>query len=222
MKDTKFSRLLVLNEAGLDKHGNAIWNCLCDCGNKVIIPGQSLRSGNSKSCGKCPLNYYTHHGDYTVGTLTTGEEFMFDTNDFPVVSPHRWSYHDGYVRNQVYSGKNIFLHTLLFLPYSAEKNVFVAHNNHNGLDNRRANLRLATKSQINMIRKAPVNNTSGYKGVSYMATKRKFRARIKVNGKEHHLGLFETAELAAIAYDEAAFKLHGEFAYLNNPIIEVV
>lgn len=44
-------RLKVLQRTDSDKYGNAMWICLCDCGNEVIVKGQHLRSGKTKSCG---------------------------------------------------------------------------------------------------------------------------------------------------------------------------
>jgi len=47
----KFGRLLVLKKNGSDKHGKSLWLCHCDCGNEVIIIGQNLKNGVTKSCG---------------------------------------------------------------------------------------------------------------------------------------------------------------------------
>jgi hypothetical protein len=79
----------------------------------------------------------------------------------------------------------------------------------------RNNLRIATKSQNGMNRCAQSNNTTGYKGVGFMPQNGKYRARIKINGQEFHIGLYATAELAAHAYDRAAVMLHGNFACTN-------
>ena len=53
MVGKKFGRLLVVSEEGKNKHGRTLWGCKCDCGNKklIIVSGNDLRSGNSKSCG---------------------------------------------------------------------------------------------------------------------------------------------------------------------------
>lgn len=51
MTGKKEGRLQVLKRAENDKYGNAMWLCLCDCGNKAIVKGQHLRSGKTKSCG---------------------------------------------------------------------------------------------------------------------------------------------------------------------------
>jgi len=86
-------------------------------------------------------------------------------------------------------------------------------NKHNNLP---ANLRLATRSQNAMNRPKQANNTSGYKGVSWHKRSAKWGAAIQVNGKQKHLGLFESVIDAASAYNEAAEKYHGSFANLNK------
>lgn len=80
------------------------------------------------------------------------------------------------------------------------------------LDNRDVNLRFANRTQQQQNRRKQSNNTSGYKGVSFAKGSRKWAARIKVNGKYLHLGLFNTPELAYAAYCAAAIKYFGEFA----------
>lgn len=46
-----YSKLTVLSKAGRDKHGHALWACVCECGNTTIALGTKLRSGRTKSCG---------------------------------------------------------------------------------------------------------------------------------------------------------------------------
>lgn len=47
----KYGRLLVIDRAGLDKHGKITWLCRCECGKVTTISGNSLRTGNTKTCG---------------------------------------------------------------------------------------------------------------------------------------------------------------------------
>lgn len=92
---------------------------------------------------------------------------------------------------------------------------YVDHINRNGLDNRRANLRTcnpAENAQHSYHRKRYAC-TSTFKGVSRQNSK--WRAQIWANKKRILLGRFNTETEAAIAYNEAAKRLHGEFAALN-------
>lgn len=86
------------------------------------------------------------------------------------------------------------------------------HENLDRADNRWANLREATISQQRMNRAASTKNTSGFKGVSYFKRDGNWKAQIQINGKNKHLGLFDTPEAAHAAYCAEADRLFGEFA----------
>lgn len=94
-------------------------------------------------------------------------------------------------------------------PYPHE---LVDHVDGDRLNNRRSNLRLANFSTNGMNRKRSSSNTSGYKGVSWHKHKRRWQAKIKLNGKTTHLGYFYSAKRAHSAYCLAAEQYHGEFA----------
>lgn len=89
----------------------------------------------------------------------------------------------------------------------------VDHRDQDTLNNQRPNLRIATHDQNNLNR-SPWG-ISGYKGVSLRRAR--FRARITIDHVEKHLGYYGSAVEAAMAYDAAAHKLFGEFAWLNFP-----
>ena len=98
----------------------------------------------------------------------------------------------------------------------AEKGILVDHINHNGLDNRKANLRFATYSQNAWNRKKPTDSgSSKYKGVRWVKDSKKWRAVICNNNRRTHLGFFNDEKEAAAAYDTAAKKHRGEYAFLN-------
>lgn len=86
------------------------------------------------------------------------------------------------------------------------------HINHNTLDNRRSNLRIATCSENQRNTGANRRNTSGYKGVSFNKAAGRWRAAIRVHGERIHLGHYQSPEAAHAAYCTAAERLHGEFA----------
>lgn len=91
----------------------------------------------------------------------------------------------------------------------------VDHKNRNGLDNRRENLRLTnrTGNARNVgIRK---DSTSGYKGVSWCRREERWMVNIAVNSKGIYVGRFINIHDATRAYNVAALKHHGEFAYQN-------
>lgn len=108
-----------------------------------------------------------------------------------------------------YATRNLHMHHEI-LP--RKKGYETDHINGNTLDNRRCNLRYATPSQNQANRRKQRNNTSGYKGVTWIKRTQEWRAQIMLNRKRHHLGYFETKEEAAQAYAQAAKKMFGKYA----------
>jgi hypothetical protein len=147
---------------------------------------------------------------------------FIDEEDLPLVSGHNWRVSaKGYVIDyKRIDGKTkvIFMHRLILgLP---EKYPLVDHINHNPLDNTRINLRTATYSEN--ARNTTARGKSKYLGVSFQLCKYKdkiyppyIKAKIRINGKNFHIGTFKTEIEAARAYNEVAKKHHGEFANLN-------
>lgn len=88
----------------------------------------------------------------------------------------------------------------------------IDHINRIRTDNRWKNLRLADRFQNKRNTPAYRNNKSGFKGVSWSATSKKWRSRIRIGGKEVNLGLFETPEEANKAYLEKAREHFGQYA----------
>jgi hypothetical protein len=107
------------------------------------------------------------------------------------------------------SRRTLYLHRqLLDAPTGRD----VVHLNDDGLDNRRANLQLASRSQSSA-RRHTVSPTTGFRGV--YRSRNRYQAQLTVAGKRRTLGLFNNAEQAARAYDEAALAAFGAFARLN-------
>ncbi len=106
------------------------------------------------------------------------------------------------------------MHRLIMNP---PKHLLVDHINRNGLDNRRANLRLATHAQNSQNRTpcTKAGKTSKYKGVYWQRGRNKWRSYIRANNKRIFVGHFDSEVEAAKAYDEAARKYHGQFASPN-------
>lgn len=121
---------------------------------------------------------------------------------------------DGYIRinldQRIYRAHRL---AWLFMTGSfPEKGFDIDHKNRVRSDNRWENLRLATRCQNNMNTVPSKANKSGVRGVSWNAEKRKWHARIKVEGKVVLLGNHSTIEEAAAARKAAEEKYFGEFA----------
>lgn len=154
-----------------------------------------------------------------------GKEVLLDDKDYEYVSKYRWYItSDGYAARSTYPNGacyTVMMHRHI-LNLERGNKMQVDHINGNRLDNRRNNLRLCTPYQNSLNKKREVRNTSGFKGVSFHKVVKKWTANIKVKGKNHYLGCYESPESAYEAYCEAAKRLHGEFANIGQPIgIEV-
>ncbi len=155
--------------------------------------------------------------------LTQGYEAIVDVADFEWISQHLWSAkvtrrtrdsvaHVHAVRTvETAAGrKQIYMHREIIAAADGD---MIDHANHNGLDNRRSNLRLCTHADNN--RNAFRQSRSGLRGV--MQKGPRFYASIQVNKKRLLSRRCHSAEEAARLYDQMAVEHHGEFAVLNFP-----
>lgn len=153
--------------------------------------------------------------------LTNGYESMVDDEDFERLTTHKWKAQKGHktmyaVRNRWGNKKYIVQAMHRIIMGLSDPKLFVDHRDGNGLNNQKYNLRIATKSQNNANRTAKKGGTSKYLGVCRIKnTNNKFQANIRKDNKKYGLGYFHTEEAAALAYNKAATRLHGEFAKLN-------
>jgi hypothetical protein len=153
--------------------------------------------------------------------LSKGKVAIVDDCDYEYLSQFKWrakvSANTCYaVRWTPYvDGKRVFMamHREIL---NAPKGMDVDHANGNGLDNRRENIRLCSKAENNCNVDKRTTNTSGYKGVYWNSRMNKWYAKIGVDGQQKYLGSFSRKEDAALAYDRAAPKYHGQFAQLNS------
>lgn len=147
--------------------------------------------------------------------LSQGKKASIDDADYELVKDYRWSFNGRYAVHTYWNGKGysiIYMHRLIMNPGKK----WVDHANRDGLDNRRSNLRLCTRSQNTMnSKKYGRQVTSKFKGVSRTSTGKMWQAYIS----GHRIGNFKSETAAAIAYDMWAVQVFGEFAKTNFPTI---
>ena len=156
--------------------------------------------------------------------LSQGRYAIVDPEDHERLSRHKWYVcrrgHTYYAMRGQWSPilrkrLTISMHREII---AVPEDLFVDHINHNGWDNRKANLRPATAADNARNARYPkINTTSKYRGVWYNLQTRKWRVTIRVHGRRKHIGYFKDEIDAAKAYDKAAKKHYGQFAILNFP-----
>lgn len=151
-------------------------------------------------------------GEYGIGwTTNTNEKFYFDLEDFDKIKNICWSVttnKNGYkYLHGRDNGKLIKMHKLI-VDYD-----LVDHNNRNPLDNRKSNLRYASKAENNQNHKLRKDNTSGVSGVSWDKKSSKWVARININTNQRiSLGTYSNFNEAVIARLKAEQQYYGDFA----------
>jgi len=155
----------------------------------------------------------------------TREKYIFVSDeDYERVMEHSWqavpSRVNGlwYAHRMVWSGSSYEPQSVhVFILGAPPEGMEIDHKNRNGLDNRRANIRFATRQQNLANQGIGKLNTSGYRGVIWNKDTQRWRCSIFIDKKRKYLGFFDEAEEAARAFDEEAKKHHGDFANLNFP-----
>jgi hypothetical protein len=189
------------------------------CCQKANFAGQWWVVTLDDSCANfCPSkNHELGFPDARQIPLTQGKYAIVDADDYYRLAKFNWYAVPGnrtFYASKKMAQTNINMHRLIM---DAPKNLVVDHIDHNGLNNRKSNLRICTNAQ-NACNMRPYRGVSSkYKGVSWSKKKKKWEAGIKRDQKRYRLGFFETEIEAAKAYDKKASQLHGQFACLNFP-----
>lgn len=144
---------------------------------------------------------------------------LVDDEDYDRVSKFSWN---AYKSRRVWYALTSIGHTTysmhrLVMKLWLGNPIRCDHKDGNGLDNRKSNLRLATNAQNLMNKQLYLGSKSGFKGVTWAESAKKWCARIRCNKKLYSLGYFTNKVTAAQAYDRKARILFGEFANLNFP-----
>lgn len=142
---------------------------------------------------------------------------IVDITDFHKVIEYHWTPDYNNKCKVIYAtskikGKNTRIHNFLY-PEADE----VDHRDHDGLNNRRSNLRSVYRFQNSYNARGHKNGTSKYKGVSWDSQRKKWKTQIYINEKKKFIGRYTNEIQAAKEYDKAAHKAWGEYAYLNFP-----
>jgi hypothetical protein len=169
-----------------------------------------------------PSNFELHkrtriEGDVAYITLSQGYEAIIDAADVVIVGQYCWSaevksnYVAAHRKQPIGNGKckNLYLHRAIMQP---PEHLVVDHIDGNPLNNRRSNLRLASKAENGRNAKLSRANSTGLKGVTWDRRYKKWRAQITCNKINRNLGRFDCPQKAHQAYLKAAQELFGEFA----------
>lgn len=161
---------------------------------------------------KRKYNIYDLSNDYGIGyTSNTNNPFYFDLEDYDKIKDYCWhETEDGYVATRIGNKAHFMMHRLIV---RCDNSVDIDHIHHNGMDNRKNNIRICTRQQNNRNKRKTDKNTSGVVGVCWHKRNRKWQASIMVNKKNIYLGLYENINDAIKARKEAEIKYFGEFRY---------
>jgi hypothetical protein len=142
---------------------------------------------------------------------------IIDVEDIERVMEYKWYDSKGYAMTSVKKAK-VPLHR--FLMNITDPKIIYDHKDRKPLNNRKSNLRIANKKENNRNRSITDKNTSGFVGVNWNKNRQKWRARLKIEGKEVSLGYYINFDDAVKARLDGELKYYGEFApqanYINN------
>jgi hypothetical protein len=234
----RFGLLTVEQLTGFSRAGGALWRCRCECGSTCEALAKDLKRRHKQSCGCAKRRLLSSRRKEAAGaqaasinmqridpagsvTLPNGLVCLVDPADIPLVRQYVWYAQRRRKETTFYArglveGRPTLMHVLLM---GRRPGFAIDHVNGDGLDNRRRNLRWATQSQNQANKGKHSCSRQQYKGVIPPRAKAKgWWARVTVDGQTHLLGPYETALEAALAYDQKARDVFGEFARTNFPV----
>lgn len=159
-------------------------------------------------------------GSHGFVKLTKWHTALYDTEDHDLIKGHLWCVDAKRGRSYAIRAigpkkarRFVYMHRAVV---KADDGLDVDHvNQSDGTDNRKNNLRVATRSQNNMNQR-PKQGASRFKGVHWHKQAGKWHAQIRFEGKRKSLGIFANEEDAARAYDRAAVEIAGPYAATNE------
>lgn len=221
----RYGKLVVISKTNTRRKSRAIlWKCICECGGEILASSFELKTKHITSCGCVRWAALgvrvTKHGACVNSKLSTIYKMWMG-----ILSRCTWK---GNVSYKNYGGRGIKVHPPWKESYVTFETYILENIGHpkkgqslDRIDSDKnyepENLRWATHQQQNYNKPKWRNciTTSKFKGVSYCASRKKWKAQIGHNRKTYQLGRYVNEEDAARAYNKAALELHGEFARLN-------
>jgi hypothetical protein len=198
--------------------------CKCGCGRAVKYNKRYKRFNITVQGHRTKKDYIiTYQNNLITKFLIESPKFgkievIVDTEEWDWIKNRAWHLQPGKRNGEfyAYSARDSSLQKILLGIKGTD--ICIDHINHNSLDNRKSNLRICSPKENCRNSRKPnkKNSTSKYKGVFYSKGIKKFMSVIGFDNKSIHLGVFLYEINAALAYNKAAIKLYGKFAYLND------
>lgn len=208
----------IITEEGRDSANATQYLCECvNCGNREVSTIYKLQNLKGTRCIKCPPDYgFIIENGAAKGVLPSGDEFLVDESDIPLVNSVHWYINEGYLFNQTKEfGKRRLHRMILGLPKGDRR--VVDHINRNKLDNRRSNLRIVEQGDNCRNKSLRKDNRTGFVGVHRDTGKNSFYASIGHKKRTVRIGVSENPVYCAQLYNIAAITLFRDCAgHLND------
>lgn len=211
LTNQKFERLTVISRAENSKQGQTRWNCVCDCGNESTVAGTSIIKGLTKSCGclnKEKIGALNLSHGQTVGRKTTKTLNSWRGMKARCDNPNDTRYH-------MYGGRGIGYQEswASFEKFYADmgdrpEGMSLERIDVNG-NYCKENCKWETLSRQAYNINLRKDNPSGRTGVKKSQSGLRWKASIRHENINYHLGTFDTFEEAVTAREEAEMKFYG-------------
>lgn len=187
-----------------------MWICKCTCGSESSVNGTDLRNGSTKSCGCLRAEQLTSHGMHQTRFYSIWSNMISRCNNknSPNYGGRGIKVCDEWCTFENFK-KDLYQSYQVHLRAYGESDTTLDRIDVNGNYEPR-NVKWSTMREQVLNRRPGKNNTSGYPGINFVKSRKKWRARITVDRKEHHLGMFNTLEEAILARESAIKQFEGE------------